>query len=163
MGSWATGAMMAAGAASDMVTGLGNLVLNAINMSNQNAIQRKQLALSSRALDLQERQLEFNAKLANPVERYSMALSAGFDPISARQVAGSSEWRTVGATALPSISSHTLQAMQRTSAGMALAKANQIFVGGLPTSGGIARPVPYNQLPGNNRPNLAAKWNESHA
>ena len=155
--------MMAAGAGTDMVTGLGNLILSGIDMANRNRLQRDQLRLQSRALDLQEQQLAVYSQLANPISRYSLALTAGFDPTSARQVAGSSELRTIGAAQLHPVDSHTLQNLQRSHVASQFAAANRVFIEGLPNSGGINRPIPYNQLPGNNRPNFARRWNESNA
>uniref|UniRef100_A0AAU7E2N7 Minor structural protein n=1 Tax=Rousettus madagascariensis sapovirus 2 TaxID=3144122 RepID=A0AAU7E2N7_9CALI len=136
MGSWATGAMLGASAAGDLVTGFGNLILSAINTSNQIQVQKRQLQLA-------QQQLELLDKTSNPNTIFKDALANGFDPVSARQLAGSAERRFVGATPLPPITNSTYLALNGTRTASTMLAANSAFVNGIrPT-----RP-PSTRLPG---------------
>uniref|UniRef100_A0AAU7E4E0 ORF2 protein n=1 Tax=Rousettus bat calicivirus TaxID=3141901 RepID=A0AAU7E4E0_9CALI len=124
MGSWATGAMLAAGAASDMLTGLGNLVFAGLNYSNQVRVQQQQLALARDQLALLDR-------TSNPVTVFNNALEMGMDPFSARQLAGSHESRYMGATPLPPLHNREFLALTGTRVGPQMLSANSAFVNGV--------------------------------
>uniref|UniRef100_A0AAU7E3Q8 ORF2 protein n=1 Tax=Rousettus bat calicivirus TaxID=3141901 RepID=A0AAU7E3Q8_9CALI len=135
MGSWATGAMLAAGAASDMLTGVGNLVLNAINYSNQSKLQHRQLDLASKQLALLD-------ATSNPTTIFQNALNMGYDPVSARQLAGSRETRYMGATPLPVLHNDTYLALNGTKVGPQFLAANSAFVNGVPRTTPMRQPLP---------------------
>uniref|UniRef100_A0AAU7E245 ORF2 protein n=1 Tax=Rousettus bat calicivirus TaxID=3141901 RepID=A0AAU7E245_9CALI len=135
MGSWATGAMLAAGAASDMLTGLGNLVMAGLNYQNQVRVQQQQLALARDQLALLD-------KTSNPVTIFQNALGEGFDPVSARQLAGSHEMRYMGATPLPPLYNREFLALTGTRVGPQMLAANSAFVNGVPRTTPPRTPLP---------------------
>uniref|UniRef100_A0AAU7E2N0 VP2 protein n=1 Tax=Rousettus bat calicivirus TaxID=3141901 RepID=A0AAU7E2N0_9CALI len=135
MGSWATGAMLGASAAGDLVTGFGNLILSAINTSNQIQVQRKQLQLAQQQLALLD-------KTSNPNTIFMDALNNGFDPVSARQLTGSLERRYVGATPLPVINNQTYLALNGTRTASQMLAANSAFVNGIRPTRPPSTPLP---------------------
>lgn len=88
MGSWTTGALGAAGLIGDLAGTVGNLVLGAQANNINDKLANTQLAILQANLQLQQQALQQSLDWNDPGKRVEMALQAGFDPISARQVAG---------------------------------------------------------------------------
>uniref|UniRef100_A0AAU7E244 VP2 protein n=1 Tax=Rousettus bat calicivirus TaxID=3141901 RepID=A0AAU7E244_9CALI len=135
MGSWATGAMLGASAAGDLLTGMGNLVLSAINTANQIKVQNRQLSLAQQQLALLD-------KTSNPNTIFLDAMANGFDPVSARQLAGSAERRYMGATPLPVIHNTDYLALNGTRTATQMLAANQAFVNGVRPTRPPSTPLP---------------------
>nr|WBV74379.1 putative minor structural protein [Bat sapovirus BtSY2] len=137
MGSWVTGAMLGASAAGDMLTGMGNLVLSALNYSNQVRVQNKQLELA-------RQQLELLDKTSNPVRIFQESLSMGLDPTSARQLAGSNERRYIGAVPMPPITNQEYLALNGTRTAAATLASVNAFVSGVPRGQRVFNPPNFN-------------------
>nr|WPV63138.1 MAG: VP2 protein [Jingmen bat sapovirus 1] len=106
MGSWTTGAIGAAGLLGDLAVGVGGLVIGAEN----NAVNQQLAQLQAQALQLnlqlQKESLELSRDWNNPGKRVKAAMDAGFDPISARQIAGAGFVHFQGGVAMQPIKSH---------------------------------------------------------
>lgn len=123
--------MAAVGGATDLIGGIGQVVLGGLQYSNQKKVQEQQLLLANKALSLQQQQLEWQRTVQNPIAMYSQAMSHGFDPVSARQLAGSAERRVYGGANLPPISSMHLDNLRETHAGQRFLNAHLAFTQGV--------------------------------
>lgn len=105
MGSWTTGALGAAGLLGDLAGTVGSLVIGAENTAvNQQLAQLQTQALQLN-LQLQKEALQQQKDWNDPGVRYQMALDAGFDPTSARQLAGAGFLHLSGGVAMQPIKS----------------------------------------------------------
>nr|ANW82751.1 VP2 [Bat calicivirus BtCalV/M63/HUN/2013] len=103
MGSWTTGVLGSLGLAGDLATSVGSLVLGAqANQVNQDLAQLQAQALTLN-LQLQKEALQQQKDWNDPGVRYKMAIDAGYDPISARQVAGAGFLHLSGGVAMQPI------------------------------------------------------------
>lgn len=160
-----------AAAGTEIGTSIGNLVISGLQFANQQKVQAQQLALLNKQLDLSQKQLEINQLTQDPIAVYSRALHAGFDPVSARQLAGSHEARYLGNVALPPLDAATISGLTHSSSRLAQITINKSYNQPKPgsepvllnyrplrsNSGGslTASTVDYNSLPWRNRPNLS--------
>lgn len=88
MGSWTVGTLGALGLAGDLATNVGSLVLGAENNQINQQLANLQTQALQMNLQLQQQALNLSKDWNDPGSRYNKALAAGYDPISARQVAG---------------------------------------------------------------------------
>lgn len=88
MGSWTTGTLGAIGLAGDLAVNVGNLVLGAQNTEFNHKLADLQAQALQLNLQLQKDSLNLSKEWNDPTARYEKALKAGYDPISARQLAG---------------------------------------------------------------------------
>nr|UYU25353.1 minor capsid protein [Sapovirus GIII] len=111
--SWVAGAMQGAGLLGDLAGTIGQIVLYNKQLNIQKSFNQAQMELA-------KEQLKQNEKLANqyykfneslPVNQYNSAVSAGFDPVSARQSAGSREVRYLGGQQTPLLHQGRMQQM----------------------------------------------------
>lgn len=101
--SWVAGAMQGAGLAGDLVGTVAQIVLHNKQLNIMNSFNQAQIQLAKDQLkqnqELAKQYYDFNANL--PVNQYNSAVSAGFDSVSARQLAGSREVRFLGGQQTP--------------------------------------------------------------
>lgn len=111
--SWVAGAMQGAGLLGDLAGTIGQIVLYNKQLNIQKSFNQAQMELA-------REQLKQNEKLANqyykfnenlPVNQYNSAVSAGFDAVSARQLAGSHEVRYLGGQQTPLLHQGQMQQM----------------------------------------------------
>nr|UYU25376.1 minor capsid protein [Sapovirus GIII] len=111
--SWVAGAMQGAGLLGDLAGTIGQIVLYNKQLNIQKNFNQAQLELAKEQLrqnqNLANQYYEFNANL--PVNQYNSAVSAGFDAVSARQMAGSHEVRYFGGQQTPSLHQGQMQQM----------------------------------------------------
>lgn len=101
--SWVAGAMQGAGLLGDLAGTVAQIVLHNKQLNIMNSFNQAQIQLAKDQLQ-QNQQLasqyyDFNANL--PVNQFNSAVSAGFDAVSARQLAGSREVRFIGGQQTP--------------------------------------------------------------
>nr|UYU25372.1 minor capsid protein [Sapovirus GIII] len=142
--SWVAGAMQGAGLLGDLAGTIGQIVLYDKQWNIQKSFNQAQMELA-------REQLKQNEKLANqyykfnenlPVNQYNSAVSAGFDPVSARQLAGSRGVRYLGGQQTPLL--HQGQTQQMMFSSKHLMQAQHV-VGTL--SRGIPGATPSKGLP----------------
>nr|ALV13257.1 minor structural protein [Porcine sapovirus] len=101
--SWIAGAMQGAGLLGDLAGTIGQIVLHNKQLNIMNSFNQAQIQLAKDQLkqnrELANQYYEFNANL--PVNQYNSAVGAGFDSVSARQLAGSREVRYLGGQQTP--------------------------------------------------------------
>nr|ADN84681.1 hypothetical protein [Sapovirus pig/HW20/2007/KOR] len=101
--SWVAGAMQGAGLLGDLVGTVGQIVLHNKQLNIMNSFNQAQIQLAKDQLkqnqQLAQQYYDFNANL--PVNQFNSAVSAGFDAVSARQLAGSREVRFLGGQQTP--------------------------------------------------------------
>nr|AQQ78884.1 putative minor structural protein [Bat sapovirus] len=158
-----------AAAGTEIGTSIGNLVLSGLQFANQQKVQAQQLALLNKQLDLSQKQLEINQLTQDPIALYTRALHSGFDPVSARQLAGSHEARYLGNVSLPPLDHASISGLTHSSSRLAQITINKSYNQPKPGSepvllgyrplrshGGTVSSLPstvdYNSLPWRNRP-----------
>nr|UYU25359.1 minor capsid protein [Sapovirus GIII] len=101
--SWVAGAMQGAGLLGDLAGTIGQIVLHNKQLNIQKSFNQAQIELAKEQLkqtkDLANQYYKFNENL--PVNQYNSAVRAGFDAVSARQLAGSREVRYLGGQQTP--------------------------------------------------------------
>lgn len=101
--SWVAGAMQGAGLLGDLVGTVGQIVLHNKQLNIMKSFNQAQIELAKEQLKqnehLAQQYYDFNANL--PVNQFNSAVSAGFDSVSARQLAGSREVRYIGGQQTP--------------------------------------------------------------
>ncbi|BBA54634.1 minor structural protein [Sapovirus GIII/HgTa3-1] len=111
--SWVAGAMQGAGLLGDLAGTIGQIVLHNKQLNIVKSFNQAQIELAKDQLkqnvELVNRYYEFNENL--PVNQYNSAVSAGFDPVSARQLAGSREVRYLGGQQTPLLHQGQMQQM----------------------------------------------------
>ncbi|ALV13254.1 minor structural protein [Porcine sapovirus] len=101
--SWVAGAMQGAGLLGDLAGTVAQIVLHNKQLNIMNSFNQAQIQLAKdqlkQNLELANQYYEFNANL--PANQYNSAVGAGFDSVSARQLAGSHEVRYLGGQQTP--------------------------------------------------------------
>nr|QGH59223.1 VP2 [Porcine sapovirus] len=101
--SWVAGAMQGAGLLGDLAGTIGQIVLYNKQLNIMKSFNQAQMELAKDQLKqnqkLANQYYDFNANL--PINQYNSAVSAGFDSVSARQLAGSREVRYLGGQQTP--------------------------------------------------------------
>nr|UJQ88286.1 MAG: small basic protein [Sapporo virus] len=101
--SWVAGAMQGAGLLGDLAGTVAQIVLHNKQLNIMNSFNQAQIQLAKDQLQqnqhLASQYYDFNANL--PVNQFNSAVSAGFDAVSARQLAGSREVRFIGGQQTP--------------------------------------------------------------
>ena len=157
-----------AGLASDAISNIGNLVISGLHFANQQKVQAQQMQILSQQLDLSRQQLEINKLTQDPVALMNHAMLAGFDQVSARQLAGSREQRILGNVALPALDFSTFHSLT-TPSRYSLSFVNQalrapqgsepVLTGYRPLASrapSVASTVEYDSFPWQNRPRLGS-------
>ena len=170
-----------AAAGAEIGTSIGNLVLSGLQFANQQKVQQQQLALYTKQLDLAQQQLNLNKLTQDPMSVYQRAVSTGFDPVSARQLSGSHEVRTLGNVSLPALDFHTINQLTHSSARLANLTISKSYSTQLPKPGAepvltgyrplrspsvssassAASTMNYDSLPWHNRPRLPSTISSS--
>nr|WAK45941.1 MAG: minor structural protein [Porcine sapovirus] len=101
--SWVAGAMQGAGLLGDLAGTVAQIVLHNKQLNIMNSFNQAQIQLAKDQLkqnqQLADQYYKFNADL--PANQYNSAVRAGFDSVSARQLAGSREVRYLGGQQTP--------------------------------------------------------------
>lgn len=140
MGSWTTGALGVAGLAGDLAGTVGNLVLGAQANNINDKLANTQLAILQANLQLQQQALQQSLDWNNPGKRVEMALQAGFDPISARQIAGAGFVHMQGGVAMGPVRAVEAANLRATNLAHQGLVAGQAFTHGV---GRAARPSDF--------------------
>lgn len=120
-------ALAGVSAGTDVLNSIGNLVLGGLNYANQVKVQKQQLQLLHQQLDLSQQQLNLNKLTQDPAAFVLHATSYGFDPVSARQLAGSRESRTLGAVSLPALDFQSISSLQHGSRALTNIAVNHAY------------------------------------
>lgn len=111
--SWVAGAMQGAGLLGDLVGTVGQIVLHNKQLNIMKSFNQAQIELAKEQLkqneQLAQQYYDFNANL--PANQFNSAVSAGFDLVSARQLAGSHEVRYLGGQQTPVLHQGQMQQM----------------------------------------------------
>ncbi|ACP43738.1 small basic protein [Sapovirus pig/sav1/2008/CHN] len=111
--SWVAGAMQGAGLLGDLAGTIGQIVLYNKQLNIQKSFNQAQMELAKEQLKQNQQMAnqfyEFNSNL--PANQYNSAVSAGFDSVSARQLAGSREVRYLGGQQTPLLHQGQIQQM----------------------------------------------------
>ncbi len=111
--SWVAGAMQGAGLLGDLAGTIGQIVLYNKQLNIQKSFNQAQMELAKEQLKQNQQMAnqfyEFNSNL--PANQYNSAVSAGFDSVSARQLAGSREVRYLGGQQTPLLHQRQIQQM----------------------------------------------------
>lgn len=115
--SWVAGAMQGAGLLGDLAGTIGQIVLHNKQLNIMKSFNQAQIELAKEQLKQNEKlanqYYDFNANL--PVNQFNSAVSAGFDSVSARQLAGSREVRYIGGQQTPLLHQGQMQQMMYSS------------------------------------------------
>nr|AIF74270.1 VP2 [Bat calicivirus] len=140
MGSWTTGVLGTVGLMGDLALGAGSLALGAENNKVNQDLAKLQLQALQMNLQLQKESLQLSRDWNNPAARVKAAMDAGFDPVSARQVAGAGFVHFQGGVSMQPIKSHdaiNLRSSQLASQGL---EAGRAFTHGV---GRATRPTDF--------------------
>lgn len=115
--SWVAGAMQGAGLLGDLAGTIGQIVLYNKQLNITKSFNQAQIELAKEQLKQNEKlanqYYDFNANL--PVNQFNSAVDAGFDSVSARQLAGSREVRYIGGQQAPLLHQGQMQQMMYSS------------------------------------------------
>nr|UYU25370.1 minor capsid protein [Sapovirus GIII] len=158
--SWVAGAMQGAGLAGDLVGTVGQIVLYNKQLNIQKSFNQAQMELAKEQLKQNQHMAnqfyKFNSDL--PANQYNSAVSAGFDSVSARQLAGSHEVRYFGGQQTPLL--HQGQMHQMMFSSKHLMQAQNVLgtfsrgTPGVTPSKGLPKPQGINPRPQSNTATL---------
>lgn len=140
MGSWTTGALGLAGLTADMALGAGQLALGFENNKVNQDLAKLQMQALQLNLQLQKDGLDLSKEWNDPAARYEKAVAAGYDPISARQLAGAGFAHFSGGVAMQPIKSIDATALKYSNFSQQALQTGRVFTEGV---GRAPRPADF--------------------